>query len=64
MAALNHPGIVTLHSVEQDGEVHFLTMELVEGRTLADLLPRGGLPLDRLLALAVGDHQSFAAGRS
>src|SRR4051812_14255778 len=34
-AALNHPNIVTVHSVEQSGALFFLTMELVEGRSLA-----------------------------
>ncbi len=52
VAALNHPNIVTVHSVEQAGETHFLTMEYVDGRTLADLLPKGGLPLKRLLVIA------------
>ena len=35
-AALNHPNIVTIHSVETDGDIAFLTLELVEGQTLAD----------------------------
>ena len=29
VAALNHPHIVTIYSVEDAGGVHFLTMELV-----------------------------------
>ena len=32
LAALNHPHIVTIYSVEQDGDTHFLTMELVVGQ--------------------------------
>ena len=53
VAALNHPHIVTIHSVEDvDGRL-FLTMELVDGRPLSQLIPRGGLPLDRLLRIAV-----------
>ena len=32
VAALNHPNIVTLFSVEEDSGTHFLTMELVEGK--------------------------------
>ncbi len=52
VAALNHPNIVTLHSVEEAEGVHFITMELVEGRTLAQLLPRNGFPLSRLLEIA------------
>jgi serine/threonine protein kinase len=35
VAALNHPNIVTVYSVEEAGGVHFITMELVRGRTLA-----------------------------
>jgi serine/threonine protein kinase len=47
VAALNHPNIVTLHSVEEADGIHFITMELVEGQTLGDLLPRGGFSLIR-----------------
>ena len=53
VAALNHPNIVTIYSVEEAGGVPFLTLELVEGRTLDALIPRGGLPLDRILAYPV-----------
>jgi serine/threonine protein kinase/Tol biopolymer transport system component len=53
IAALNHPSIVTIYSVEQvDGHV-FLTMELVEGRSLAEALLKAGLSLDRLLKIAI-----------
>jgi serine/threonine protein kinase len=53
VAALNHPSIVTIYSVEESGGVLFLTLELVEGATLADRIPKGGLPLDQLLAIAI-----------
>jgi eukaryotic-like serine/threonine-protein kinase len=52
-AALNHPNIVHLYSVEEaEGQV-FITMELVEGRSLRELL-RGhtALALPRTLAFA------------
>ena len=39
VAALSHPNIVTVHSVEEANGVHFITMELVEGKTLAKMLP-------------------------
>ncbi len=39
VAALNHPGIVTNYSVEESEGVHFLTMELVTGRTLHEMIP-------------------------
>ncbi len=53
VAALNHPNIVTLHSVEELGGVHFITMELVEGQTLSQLVPRSGLALGQLLEIAI-----------
>jgi len=34
VAALNHPNIVVLYSVEDESDVRFLTMELVEGQSL------------------------------
>jgi serine/threonine protein kinase len=35
IAALNHPNIVTIHSVEEAVGVTFLTMELVSGQSLS-----------------------------
>jgi len=52
VAALNHPNIVMVHSVEEAEGVHFITMELVEGRTLSELIPKDGLPLGRFFELA------------
>lgn len=64
-ALLNHPHIVTLHSIEELNGVLFLTMELVEGSTLAAAIPAGGFPIDRFLALAVqlADALQAAHGR-
>jgi eukaryotic-like serine/threonine-protein kinase len=53
VAALNHPNIVTIYSVEEADGVAFLTMELVEGKPLDALIVKGGLPLARILALAI-----------
>jgi tetratricopeptide (TPR) repeat protein len=61
VAALNHPNIVTIHSVEQSDDTHFITMELVEGQTLTQLIPGGGLSLDRLFDLAVPLADALAA---
>ena len=53
LAALDHPNIVTIHSVEEADGTHFLTMQLVEGKTLDDLITREGLPLDRVLEIGI-----------
>jgi len=47
------PGIVTVYSVEQADDVHFYTMELVEGVTLRERIPTGGMASSDLLAIAV-----------
>jgi serine/threonine protein kinase/sugar lactone lactonase YvrE len=53
IASLNHPNIVTIFSVEEQSGVHFLTMELVEGQTLTEMIPDGGMPLGALLDVAI-----------
>ena len=50
---LNHPNIVTIHEIERDGEVDFIVMELVQGKRLDELVPRGGLPVRDALRLAI-----------
>jgi serine/threonine protein kinase len=52
VAALNHPGIVTLYSIEEVGARRFLTMELVVGQTLSELIPADGLAFPDVLRLA------------
>jgi eukaryotic-like serine/threonine-protein kinase len=61
VAALNHPSIVTIHSVEEADGVPFLTMELVEGRPLSAIIPGSGLPLDALLRIGTGISDAMAA---
>ncbi len=65
VAALNHPNIVTIHSVDEvDGRL-FLTMELVDGQPLSELIRPGGLPIYQLLAIAtpLADAVSAAHAR-
>ena len=38
LASLNHPNVATIHGFEQDGDTHFLVLELVEGADLAQRL--------------------------
>jgi eukaryotic-like serine/threonine-protein kinase len=53
LAALNHPHIVTIHSIEEADGIHFLTMELVQGHTLKSLIPASGMALFDLLRFAL-----------
>jgi serine/threonine protein kinase len=50
-SALNHPHILTVYEVGEDKGTLFIATELVEGRTLRDLL-HGALSCDQALAFA------------
>ena len=54
LAALRHPGIVTIYALEEvDGET-FFTMDLVEGKTLTEIIEASGpMPLERIFELAI-----------
>jgi TolB-like protein/cytochrome c-type biogenesis protein CcmH/NrfG len=62
VAALNHPNIVTIYSVEEAASIHFLTMELVEGKPLDRIIPAHGLPADQIVDIgnALADALSAA----
>jgi Tol biopolymer transport system component len=65
VAALNHPNIVTIHSVEEAEGLHYITMELIQGRTLSEMIPAEGLPLAKFfdLAIPIADAVSAAHKR-
>lgn len=60
-SALNHPNIITVHDVATDTGTTFMAMELVSGRTIEEVIPRQGLPIGRVLALAVQIADGLAA---
>ena len=61
VAALNHPHIVTIHSVEEVAGTHFLTMELIEGDSLDHAIPPGGLPLRKVFDIGIALADALAA---
>ena len=63
-AMLNHPHIVTLHSLEEHAGVLFITMELLDGATVRDAIPERGFAVDRLLRMAVQLADGLAAAHA
>jgi len=65
-SALNHPGIVTIYDIGSADGVIYIAMELVDGRTLRDLLAEQPLTIRKLLEIgaqaADGLAKAHAAG--
>jgi tetratricopeptide (TPR) repeat protein/TolB-like protein len=52
-SSLNHPNIITVYSIgRSEGGVPYIAMELVEGKTLYELIAGGPLPLPRVVEIA------------
>ena len=64
-SALNHPNILTVYDVGEADGTTYIAMELVEGRTLRELLASGEpLPTKRLLDVAVQTADGLAKAHS
>ena len=67
-AALNHPAIVHIYSVEDADGLTFITMELVSGQSLRQLLdvqsPQSPLAIPKTLAIAAGIAEGLASAHA
>jgi len=61
VAALDHPNIVHIYTVEEADGIRFLTMQLVEGKQLSELIPGGGMSLGRIFDNAIPLTTGLAA---
>ncbi len=52
-SALNHPNIIVIHDILSEGETELMVMEFVSGKTLVDLIPKGGLSVPQVLKYSV-----------
>src|SRR5262249_55857456 len=65
-SALNHSNIVTIYEVGCSDSVHYISMELVEGKSLREALAAGAFSIRRLIQVAAqfadGLSKAHAAG--
>ncbi|HET9794385.1 MAG TPA: protein kinase [Thermoanaerobaculia bacterium] len=63
---LNHPNIVTIHDIGNEGGIAFIAMELVEGESIRERISRGAFPPAESAAIAAqiaaGLARAHAAG--
>ena len=59
-SALNHPNIVTIYDIGSESGIDYLAMEMVDGKPLDRLIPRGGMPLGELLGCAAQAADALA----
>ncbi|HTO86390.1 MAG TPA: protein kinase [Thermoanaerobaculia bacterium] len=63
-SALNHPNIVTVYDIGSAESVSYIAMELVEGRSLQELLASGPMPLRKTLEIGSQIAEGLAAAHA
>ena len=63
-SALNHPNIITIHDIGSADGVSFILMELVDGKTVRELLDGGAPPLKKTLQIAAQAAEGLAAAHA
>lgn len=60
ISKLSHPNVCTLHDIGHHEGRDFLVLELVEGKTLRQLLTSGSLPMRKVIPIAVQVAEGLA----
>jgi len=63
-SSLNHPNIVTIYGVGEHEYISYIAMELVKGRTVADILKQGRVSLQTALDIVVQATDGLAKAHS
>src|SRR5438067_184073 len=63
-SALNHPNILTIHEVGEVDQLHFITMEFIDGQTLRELIAQEHLSLVEVLEIAIQVAEALTAAHA
>jgi serine/threonine-protein kinase len=63
-SALNHPNIITIYDIVDDGDTQFMVVEFVVGRTLLELVPKEGLRIPQAIQYAAQMADALAAAHA
>jgi serine/threonine-protein kinase len=64
VSALNHPNIITIYDVVDDGQTQYMVVEYVDGRTLLETIPKGGLPVPQVIRYASQIAEALSAAHA
>ena len=60
-SALNHPNIITIHDIISEDGAEIMVMEMVSGKSLDAIIPRGGLRVSQIIKYAAQVADALAA---
>ena len=60
-SVLNHPGICTIHAIEEHEGQQFIAMEFLDGQPLSSMIAKGPLPMDTLVPIAIQIAEALEA---
>jgi hypothetical protein len=63
-SGLNHPNIITVHDILTEAAADYLVMELINGQTLADLIPPEGMLQSDVLNYGIQMAAAFSAAHA
>jgi len=63
-SALNNPNIITIHEIGNEGDLHFIATEFIEGRTLRQRLANGDLPANEVINIATQITRALSAAHA
>ena len=58
---LNHPNVVTVYDIGREGDVQYITTELIDGETLRERIDRGPLTIMEVIDIATAASAALAA---
>ncbi len=63
-SALNHPNIITIHDIISEDGAEIMVMEMVSGKSLDAIIPRGGLRVGAIIKYAAQVADALAAAHA
>jgi serine/threonine protein kinase/Tfp pilus assembly protein PilF len=64
VSALNHPNIITIYDIGQQGDIHFIATELIDGQTLRQQMKTARLNVPEALDVAIQVANALTAAHS